>query len=71
MEIVVPTGGLGNASAGTIAWKMGVPLKIITAVNSNDVVARALRDGDYTVKEEMVTTLSPAMDTLVSILTLE
>ncbi|XP_064622944.1 threonine synthase-like 2 [Lineus longissimus] len=62
VEIVVPTGACGNVTGGTIAWKMGVPVKLTTAVNSNDIVARTLRDGDWSVPDEVEMTISPAMD---------
>ena len=58
----VPSGNLGNLTAGLIAWKMGLPVKrFIAATNANDVVCRFLQTGVYT-PGRAVTTLSNAMD---------
>ncbi|XP_064643743.1 threonine synthase-like 2 [Lineus longissimus] len=61
VETVIPTGGCGNLSGATIAMKMGLPIKITTAVNDNDIVARTFRDGDWSANEVKMT-ISPAMD---------
>jgi threonine synthase len=59
---VVPTGNFGDAFAGYVAFKMGLPIeRIIAATNSNDIVARALQSGRY-VRGEVQSTQSPAMD---------
>ncbi len=63
-EIVfsVPSGNLGNLTAGLIAWKMGIPVKrFIAATNANDVVCRYLETGVYE-PGRALTTLSNAMD---------
>jgi threonine synthase len=63
-EIVfsVPSGNLGNLTAGLIAWKMGIPVKrFIAATNANDVVCRYIDTGVYA-SARAVTTLSNAMD---------
>ena len=63
-EIVfsVPSGNLGNLTAGLIAWKMGLPVKrFIAATNVNDVFGRYLDTGNYA-PGRAVTTLSNAMD---------
>ena len=44
----VPTGNFGDVFAGYVAAKMGLPIeKLIVATNINDILARALRSGDY------------------------
>jgi threonine synthase len=58
----VPSGNLGDLTAGLIAWKMGLPVKrFIAATNANDVVGRYLETGVYS-PGRTVTTLSNAMD---------
>lgn len=44
---------------------MGLPVKFVCAVNQNDVVARTLSKGDYSVTP-VTATLAPAMDIQVS-----
>jgi threonine synthase len=62
----VPTGNFGNVFAGYAAARMGLPIsKLIVATNENDVLHRAIADGDY-VRGEVVTTSSPSMDIQVS-----
>ena len=58
----VPSGNLGNLTAGLIAWKMGLPVKrFIAATNANDVFGRYLDTGVYA-PGGALTTLSNAMD---------
>ena len=62
VRFVVPTGNFGDAFAGHVAAQMGLPVdQIVVATNSNDILARALRDGRYA-RGEAVATQSPAMD---------
>ncbi len=62
VRFVVPTGNFGDAFAGHVAAQMGLPMEqIVVATNSNDILARALRDGRYA-RGEAVATQSPAMD---------
>ena len=62
----VPTGNFGDAYAGYIAKKMGLPInKIIIATNSNDILARFFKTGEYKIAE-VVATLSPSMDIQVA-----
>ena len=62
----VPTGNFGDAYAGYIAKKMGLPInKIIIATNSNDILARFFNTGEYKVSQ-VVPTLSPSMDIQVA-----
>jgi threonine synthase len=59
---VVPTGNFGDAFAGFVAHKMGLPIeRIVAATNSNDIVARALQTGQYS-RGAVQATQSPAMD---------
>ena len=58
----VPSGNLGNLTAGLIAWKMGLPVaRFVAALNANDVVGRYFASGVYS-PERAVATLSNAMD---------
>uniref|UniRef100_A0A8B9VF03 Threonine synthase-like 2 n=1 Tax=Anas zonorhyncha TaxID=75864 RepID=A0A8B9VF03_9AVES len=62
VEIVVPTGGGGNITAGCIAQKMGLPIQLVAVVNSNDIIHRAVQHGDFSASEHVKATLAPAMD---------
>jgi len=63
VSFLVPTGAGGNATGGTIAKAMGVPIeKIYACCNSNDVFHRTCETGEFSVGT-YVQTLSPAMDT--------
>lgn len=58
----VPSGNLGNLTAGLIAREMGLPVKkFIAALNSNDVFANYLKSGTFQPKTS-VRTISNAMD---------
>ena len=57
----VPSGNLGNLTAGIIAHKMGLPARFIAATNSNDTFYQYLQTGDYSPKPS-VQTYSNAMD---------
>jgi len=43
----VPSGNFGNAVAGLIAQRMGLPIKLIIGVNENDVFDRYFHTGEY------------------------
>jgi threonine synthase len=59
---VVPTGNFGDAFAGFVAHKMGLPIdRIVAATNGNDIVSRALETGRYA-RGAVLATQSPAMD---------
>jgi threonine synthase len=63
-EIVfaVPSGNLGNLTAGVIAQRLGLPVsRFIAAANVNDVLPAYLATGTYTAKPA-VATISNAMD---------
>ncbi len=58
----VPTGNFGDVFAGYLAKQMGLPIdKLIVATNENDILHRAISEGDY-VSKEVKETLSPSMD---------
>ncbi|KAM9330342.1 threonine synthase-like 2 [Gastrophryne carolinensis] len=61
VEIVVPTGGAGNITAGCIAQKMGLPIRLVAAVNKNDIIHRAVQSGDFSLGSTE-RTLASAMD---------
>jgi len=60
--ITVPSGNLGNLTAGLIAKKMGLPIKkFIAATNVNDVFTQYILEGLF-IPRKVVPTLSNAMD---------
>ena len=66
VSFTVPTGNFGDIFAGYAARRMGLPIqKLVIATNDNDILARALASGSYTV-ESVVPTMSPSMDIQVS-----
>ena len=66
MSFSVPTGNFGDVFAGYVAAQMGLPVeRLIVATNRNDILARAIRDGDYSVGESHAT-ITPSMDIQVS-----
>ncbi|KAK5851586.1 hypothetical protein PBY51_023130 [Eleginops maclovinus] len=62
LEVVVPTGGAGNIAAGFIVKQMGLPLKLVAMVNSNDIVHRTVTRGDFSMATDVTQTLAPAID---------
>lgn len=59
---VVPSGNLGNLTAGMFARKMGIPLhRFVAATNANDVLPEYLRTGVLRPRPA-VSTISNAMD---------
>ena len=66
VSFTVPTGNFGNVLAGFVAKRMGLPIaRLGIATNDNDILARTLEDGRYTVRG-VVQTASPSMDIEVS-----
>ena len=66
VSFAVPTGNFGDAFAGYAARLMGLPIaRILVATNANDIMARALTDGDYR-RGAARATQSPAMDIQVA-----
>ena len=62
----VPTGNFGDVFAGYVANRMGLPIeRLIVATNVNDILHRALADGDYSAAA-VTPTASPSMDIQVS-----
>jgi threonine synthase len=61
-RVVVPTGNLGNLSAGLLARAMGVPIeRFLAATNVNDALVRYLATGQYEPRLT-IKTMSSAMD---------
>lgn len=62
ISISVPSGNIGNISAGSIARNMGLPIdQLIAAHNSNNTVTEYYKNGKYESKKS-VSTISNAMD---------
>ena len=62
VNFCVPTGNFGDIFAGYIARQMGLPMgKLIIATNSNDILTRAIKTGEYAMTG-VHATLSPSMD---------
>ena len=58
----VPTGNFGDVYAGYLSKKMGLPInKFIVATNKNDILHRAISNGNYEA-ETVLETNSPSMD---------
>jgi threonine synthase len=58
----VPTGNFGDVYAGYLSKKMGLPInKFIVATNKNDILHRAISNGNY-VTSNVSETNSPSMD---------
>jgi len=66
VSFTVPTGNFGDIFAGYIARRMGLPIdKLVIATNHNDILDRALRQGDYRT-DGVRPSISPSMDIQVS-----
>ncbi|MFT4026967.1 MAG: threonine synthase [Novosphingobium sp.] len=62
----VPTGNFGDVFAGYVAAQMGLPVaQLIVATNVNDILHRALSQGDYS-QGTVTPTAAPSMDIQVS-----
>jgi threonine synthase len=62
----VPTGNFGDVFAAYVAAQMGLPVeRLIVATNVNDILYRALTDGDYS-QGKVIETATPSMDIQVS-----
>ena len=62
----VPTGNFGDVFAGHVASRMGLPIeRLIVATNVNDILHRALSQGDYSAGT-VTPTAAPSMDIQVS-----
>ncbi|MGJ8632890.1 MAG: threonine synthase [Luteolibacter sp.] len=59
---VIPSGNFGNLTAGLLAKQVGLPVEhFLAATNSNNVVPRYLKDGNYA-PAPTIATISNAMD---------
>ena len=67
VEVIIPTGACGNVTSGIVAKKMGLPVRLVCAVNSNDIVHRMLSSGVFSVAESLPT-IAPAMDVQVRLI---
>ncbi|HSP57277.1 MAG TPA: threonine synthase, partial [Halomonas sp.] len=66
VSFCVPSANFGNLFAGYMAFRMGLPVKqFVIATNANDILHRTLADNDFS-KRELVATLAPSMDIVVS-----
>jgi threonine synthase len=62
ISFAVPSGNFGDAFAGYVAHRMGLPMgQILVATNANDILAGAFETGRY-VRGKVHPTMSPAMD---------
>ena len=62
ISYAVPTGNFGDAFAGYVAHRMGLPIeRLIVATNANDIMSRMVETGRYA-RSPVVATQSPAMD---------
>jgi len=58
----VPTGNFGDVYAGYLSKKMGLPInKLVVATNQNDILHKAISNGEYETKT-VFETISPSMD---------
>ncbi len=66
VAFAVPTGNFGDVFAGYVAARMGLPVaRLIVATNVNDILHRALSEGDYSAGT-LTPTAAPSMDIQVS-----
>jgi threonine synthase len=62
VSFAVPSGNFGDAFAGYVAHRMGLPVgRILVATNANDILARTFETGRYA-RGKVHPTMSPAMD---------
>ncbi|WP_237058797.1 threonine synthase [Microbulbifer sediminum] len=62
----VPTGNFGDIFAGYLARQMGLPIdQLVIATNANDILHRCISANDHSPRE-LVHSLSPSMDIMVS-----
>jgi len=63
VDVVIPSGALGNLASAYMAKKMGLPLgRLVAATNSNDITHRTISAGEFHRSESMEKTLSDAIN---------
>lgn len=63
LDIIVPTGAMGNLTSGYMVKQMGIPINTLTAsVNINDITHRAVQTGKFYKSPVMKRTLSEAIN---------
>lgn len=63
VDMVVPTGAMGNIVGGYMAKKMGLPIgKLCAGTNINDIVYRVMQTGEFHKSDRMERTLSEAIN---------
>lgn len=63
MDIILPTGAMGNMAGGFMAKKMGVPIgRLCAGVNVNDITHRAIQKGEFYKSAKMEKTMSDAIN---------
>lgn len=67
ISFCVPTGNFGDILAGYYAKEMGLPIeKLVITSNDNNVLTDFFTTGTYDANRDLVKTISPSMDILVS-----
>ena len=62
LHFAIPTGAMGNVTAGALAQRMGCPIaQLCCGVNANNILHRAVTSGEFH-KRPMVRTLSEAIN---------
>ena len=62
----IPSGNFGNAFAGLVAKKMGLPIdRLVVASNANDILSRAISTGEHRLAQVQPTS-APSMDIQVA-----
>jgi threonine synthase len=63
IDIILPTGAMGNIAGGEIARQMGLPVRrYCAAVNENDITFRVMRKGQFHKSDVMIKTLTEAIN---------
>lgn len=63
IDIILPTGAMGNIAGGYMAKKMGIPInRLCAGVNINDIIHRVINSGKFYKSERMKKTLSDAIN---------
>lgn len=66
VDVVLPSGALGNITAGYMARQMGLPIRrLVAGVNSNDITHRTFSKGEFHRSACMEKTLSDAINVQV------